>query len=118
MKEQRPSMLWIEVECWEPGTWTPDDISSDAIVTWEDGERWVASFISYKHVQTLTEKYKRTGENCSGAYFWMSEMILVDQVSRQRIEEVIGDLLRTGDFEAAFTHLPKEEAEEAGVEVR
>lgn len=43
----------------------------------------------------------------------MSEMILVDQVSRQRIEEVIADLIATEDFERVFTHIPKEEEEEA-----
>jgi hypothetical protein len=104
--------IWIEAEEWAPGEWRPEDSNTDAIVTWEDGSRWVASFFSYKNIQTLTKKNKRTGECLSGAYFWSSDMILIDQVSRQRIEEVIDHLLNEGEFEVVFTRLPSEEVQE------
>ena len=107
--EKHNYTVWIEAECWAPGTWTPDDDNTDVIVTREDGSRWRATFISYQNVQTLTEKNKRTGENLSGAYFWVRDMILVDKVSRQRIEEVVHDLINGGDFEIIFRQYPKEE---------
>ncbi len=107
--EKHNYTVWIEAEYWVPGTWTPDDANTDVIVTREDGSRWGAAFVSYHNVQTLTEKNKRTGENLSGAYFWVSDMILVDEVSRQRIEEVVHDLISEGDFESIFRQYPKEE---------
>ena len=108
-KENQKYSLWIEAECWMPGTWKPDDTDSDVIIEWENGERWVASFMTYKHVKTITEKNKKTGECLSGAYFWTSDMILIDEVSRHRIEEVILDLIHVGYFESVFTRLPNQE---------
>ncbi len=113
MEKKQKYTVWIEAENWAPGEWKPDDDNTDVIVTWDDGSRWLASFISYQNVQTLTEKNKKTGECLSGAYFWMSDMILIDEVSRHRIEDIIHDLIRVGYFESAFTQLPNQEDGEA-----
>jgi len=109
-KDDQSYSIWIEAEEWVSGSWTPDDDNTDVIVTWVDGSRWIASFFSYKNIQTLTQKNKRTGECLSGAYFWSSDMLLIDEVSRQRIEEVIAQLFKENDFEAIFTPLPSVEA--------
>ncbi len=110
-KDNQNYIIWIEAEEWASG-WKPDDANSDVIVTWADGRRWVASFISYKNVQTLTQKNKSTGECLSGAYFWASDMLLIDTVSRQRIEEVIDHLIRENEFETVFIELPREEVQD------
>ena len=94
--------VWIEAESWEPGSWVPNDANSDVVVTWEDGRRWVATFFSYNHIQTLVAKNRATGECLAGTYFWASDMILVDEISRQRIEEVIHDLIASDEFEQVF----------------
>lgn len=60
----------------------------------------------------LPQRYKRTGECLAGAYFWSTDMILIDQVSRQRIEDVIAHLLNENEFEMIFTQLPSEEVQE------
>jgi hypothetical protein len=106
--------VWIEAEYWIPGEWKPDDDNTDVIVIWDNGSRWFASFISYQNVATLTEKNKKTGENISGTYFWVSHMILIDVVSRPRIKEVIRDFIHNGSFESAFTLLPSQGDDEAG----
>ena len=74
-------------------------------MNWEDGRRWGATCVSYQNVKTLQQKNTRTGESLSGAYLWARFLILVDEVSRQRIEAVISDLLSTGQFESAFEEL-------------
>jgi hypothetical protein len=61
-------------------------------------------------VRTLVEKNRRTGECLAGAYFWAVDMILIDEASRRRIEEVIQHLLREGTFESIFKRLPPEPA--------
>ncbi|WP_445667367.1 hypothetical protein [Paenibacillus sp. FSL H8-0034] len=101
MKE-KPYTMWIEAENWADGEWDIYDDNTDVIVTFEDGSRWVASFFTYKNIQTLTEKNRRTGECLYGKYFWGSDMLLVDECSRNRIEEVIRDLIKEGDFENIF----------------
>jgi len=102
MKEKQGYTVWIEAEHWVANTWFPDNTNTDVMVSWETGERWIASFITYKQVQTLTDKNRKTGENLSGAYFWTSDMILVDEASRHRIEEIIRDLVETDYFESVF----------------
>ncbi len=106
MPQPRGHTLWIEAEEWAPGEWTPVDDNTDVIVTFADASRWVATFLSYANIQTLTEKNRRTGECLAGAYFWASDMILIDEVSRPRIEEVVQHLIQEGEFEAIFTYLP------------
>jgi hypothetical protein len=109
MEKKQSYTVWIEAEMWPAHQWTPNDGNTDVVVTFANGDRWTATFVSYENVQTLTAKNRTTGENVSGGYFWVSNMILVDAISRQRIEEVIHDLLHTGGFEYAFSLYGKEE---------
>ena len=83
------SNIWIEAEEWAPGQWTPDDDNTDVVVTLSDGSKWVASFFSYKNICSLSKNNRETGECLSGKYFWASDMILADEVSRERIEEIL-----------------------------
>jgi hypothetical protein len=94
--------IWLEAEQWAEGEWNIHDDNTDAIVTFEDGSRWVASFFTYKNIESLAIKNQQTGECLSGKYYWGSDMILVDECSRNRIEEVIEHLIFKGDFELIF----------------
>lgn len=96
-------LIWIEAEEWAPGEWSPADANSDVTVTFEDGKRWVATFFSYQNINSLTKKYQEQGDCLGGKYFVATDMILVDEVSRERIEEVISDLLGQNEFEMYFT---------------
>jgi hypothetical protein len=88
---------------WAPGQWNPVDGNTDVIVTFADRSRWVATFFSYANIATLVANHRRSDESLGGEYFWSSDMILVDEVSRTRIEEVVAHLLHEGDFKRIFT---------------
>ena len=94
--------IWIEAEECAPGEWTPADGNSDVIVTFENGERWVATFFSYQNILSLRGKDRDTGECLGGKYFCATDMILVDEVSRGRIEEVIAEMLGRKEFATYF----------------
>ncbi|MFF2092277.1 hypothetical protein [Paenibacillus sp. NPDC058174] len=94
--------IWLEAEAWLEETWDIHDVNMDVIVEFEDGSRWIATFYTYKNILTLAEKDKQTGEHLNGKYFWGSDMVLVDECSRSRIEEVIEHLLNKGDFVTIF----------------
>ena len=106
--------IWIEAEKWASGEWTPDDDNTDVIVTLDDGSRWVASFFSYRNIGSLVEKNQRTGECMSGKYFWASDMILADEVSRPRIEEIAHHLAEQEplEFRSIFRRI-EEDAEQS-----
>lgn len=95
--------IWIEAEQWAPGQWTPADDNSDVVVTFDDGEQWVATFFTYRNILSLSEENSRTGENLGGRYLAATDMILVDEVTRPRIEEVVADLLANGGFHLFFS---------------
>ncbi len=86
-----------------PGEWEPYDCNSDVKVSFEKGVEWIATFFTYKNISTLAKRNEITGECLNGKYFCATDMILVDELSRQRVEEVVSNLISEGEFESAFT---------------
>jgi hypothetical protein len=105
--------MWLAAEQSEPGTYDPADDLTDAIVTLADGTRWVASFCSYAHVDTLRRHLAASGDCLGGRYLWLSDLILIKDTSRATIEAVTRDLLRTGAFRSAFDQCPPLDLEDA-----
>jgi len=99
---KRHYSIWIEAEEWAVGEWTPADDNSDVIVTFDNGDRWVATFFSYQNILSLAEKNRDSGECLGGKYFVATDMILVDEISRDRIEEVIAEMINENDLESFF----------------
>jgi hypothetical protein len=98
--------VWIEAERWSPEDWDHHDGNTNVLVTFDDGARWGATFVTYANVASLTNKNQRTGECFSGKYFWVSDVLLVDMISRERVEEIVQHLLATGEFERVFVRYP------------
>jgi hypothetical protein len=90
--------VWIEAETWVEGEWDIYNDNTDVTVEFEDNTRWVASFFTYSNINKIIEKNKATGECLNGKYFWSSDMLLVDEISRERIEEVIKHLIDNNEF--------------------
>jgi hypothetical protein len=103
MTTDLPYSVWIEAEHWPAGEWTPDDDATDVVVTLPDGTRWVASFVAYRHVATLTARNRESGECLGGRYLWASDLVLIDSTDRASVEAVVADLLQDGGFDTAFT---------------
>ena len=97
--------IWIEAEEWAEGEWDFLNENTDVIVKFNDGARWVASFFTYRNITKLAEKNKKTGECLNGKYFWASDMILVDEVNRERIEEIIQHLIDENEFRFIFKQI-------------
>jgi hypothetical protein len=98
----QPYLVWIEAEHWAPGQWVPQDTNSDVLVTLADGSQWAATFFSYQNIQTLRDGNRASGECLGGRYLWASDMILIEEVTRERVEEVVADLIASGDFQRVF----------------
>jgi hypothetical protein len=63
----------------------------------------MATFFSYQNILSLAEKNRHSGECLGGKYFIAKEMILVDEVSRDRIEEIVSDLINENDLKTYFS---------------
>lgn len=94
--------IWIEAEVWAEGQWDIEDVNTDVIVTFSNRMKWIASFFTYKNIQTRIDENKRSGECMDGAYYWSSDMVLIDSGSKERILEVIHYLLETDKFQDVF----------------
>lgn len=103
MNKTRNIHIWIEAEEWPVGEWVIEDTNLDVIVTFSDRAQWTAHFFTYKNIQSLQEKNKKTGECMSGTYFWARDMVLIDTASRERIYELIEYLIEHNEFESVFT---------------
>ncbi len=62
----------------------------------------LSTYFTYSNIVSLTEKNKASGECLGGKYFWASDMILADEVSREWIEEIVRHLIETEEFEQMF----------------
>ncbi|QDX91506.1 hypothetical protein EEL31_16220 [Brevibacillus laterosporus] len=96
--------IWINVEQSENKNYNIYDNNVDVMVTLSDRSKWVATFFTYENITTLQQKNEKTGENMKGAYLWASDMVLVDNVSRKRIEEIVDHLLKEDEFKYIFVH--------------
>ncbi len=112
MKETNNRHIWIAAEEWAEGEWNVEDDNLDVIVTFSDRSKWIASFFTYKNIQTLREKNAKTDECMKGAYLWSSDMVLIDIASRERIYEVIDYLIENDKFESVFTRYPDVDIED------
>jgi hypothetical protein len=54
-------------------------------------------------VRTLAKRNQDSGDCLSGSYFWASDMILVDVLTRERVEEVVAHLISESEFEKVFS---------------
>lgn len=93
----------LETEFWEKYSWTPQDCNSNAWVKFENGERWVATFFTYKNILSLREKNQKTGECLNGKYFCATDMILIDEINQKLIETVIKEMIDRQEFETYFS---------------
>ncbi len=82
------------------------DDNVDVEVTKEDGSRWSATFFTVKNVSTLLTRWKASGENCGGLYFYGGrDAIVVDVVTPEVIERVVECLFSEDEFESVFARL-------------
>jgi hypothetical protein len=74
--------IWIEAEEWEEESRELEDNSTDVVVKFDKGSEWVATFITYKNISSISKKNEQTGECLNGMYFWASNLILINTISR------------------------------------
>lgn len=97
--------VWIEYENISDKPTDFADTNTDVTVSFSDGRRFAATFITYKNISSLSKKNNGTGELLSGRYFVGSYMILIENCKRDLIESVINDLIENKEFYKYFEQL-------------
>lgn len=80
----------------------PDTASeADATITFPDGSRRYATFMSLGVIQKIMDKNARTGECLGGRYFWCSDLIIIGDVGFAGMAAAVRDLVESGKIEQA-----------------
>ncbi len=70
-----------------------------------DGQSWCARLHTPESVRSILDEWRRHGERRgerSGLYFWARGVILVREITRKGVVDLVEDLMAEGDLELAF----------------
>ncbi len=81
------------------------DCNSDVIFELSDGSKWVATFFTYKNIETLRKKNQLSGECLNGTYFCATDMILISEMSDKIIKTVLDEMLSHDEIEIYCTKI-------------
>ncbi|MEO3854617.1 hypothetical protein [Acrocarpospora sp. B8E8] len=100
-------------EGYEPGTAD----QADATITFPDGSRRYATFMTLQVVQQIMDKDAHTGESLGGQYFWCSDLIIIRDIGFESMAAAIRDLVSSGFIEGACGLLdPLDDEEEVDMQ--
>lgn len=77
----------------------------DVIVYLKNGGKYIGSFLSYDAIGKLKRSHEMQNEFLSGKYFFLNNMILIDDCSEKNITQVVHHLLDEGDFKSVFKQI-------------
>lgn len=105
MKKQiRKIYLSIEKE-FGPKDINFDDDHTDVIIEMQDGNHYVASFFTFKNLDTIRNRIRNNPNFLDGKFFWVDHMIFIRDIRIETIREVIQFLMEEGDFDKVFSQL-------------
>jgi hypothetical protein len=79
-----------------------DDDNCDVIVEFNNGYTYIASFFTFKNIETLRKNFSTTGECMNGKFFWSSDMFIIDNLKTDNVKKVIKYLIDNNEFESVF----------------
>ncbi|MEF2965806.1 hypothetical protein V3851_08195 [Paenibacillus sp. M1] len=83
----------------------PEDGQVDVVVTFPDATKWISNFYTPKCIESMRRDYALKGHCLNGAYWCASSpVIIVDRITRGRIEQVIDELIAKGEFRYVFEY--------------
>ena len=94
--------LYLSIEKESNDGFDASNENTDVIVVLDNGQKYIASFFTYSNISKLKLEHKKTGEYLSGKYFRVDNMVLIENCSKENIEEVVQYLIDEGDFEYVF----------------
>ena len=80
----------------------PTNLAVDVSIIAQDGNAYIANFVTRKFIDYMFEKNIRTGECGNGIYFCMPGMVIVDEVTQLTVKKTIEDLIKNREMEEYF----------------
>lgn len=93
------------------GNYEPEEPSNDIefiTVTLSDGSKWDGTVYTFRNFAEQVGIGRKISEESGGRYYWKSKLLLVDEMRRKRVKEVVEHLLSHGEFKDIFEHVTDE----------
>lgn len=82
-----------------------EDAQVDVVVTFPDSTKWISNFYTIKCIESIRKDYLQNGHCLNGAYWCgSSPVVIVDNISRERIEQVVDELIKNAGFQYVFEY--------------
>ncbi|AUI88099.1 hypothetical protein BS333_17175 [Vibrio azureus] len=82
---------------------TNDNI--DVEIHLKDGSVYSATLFSMENITEIMESYQNTGECLNGAFFWASDMIIIQNFKLETINNIIKELVESGEYKYACSKI-------------
>ena len=90
----------LTVEYHEKGRTDYENLHTDVIVQFDNGDKYFASFMSYKKLEEMIDELRKRGEK-TGLYRVL-QTVLVKDFNNGNLLPVIEAMLTEGDFQLVF----------------
>ncbi|WP_151011216.1 hypothetical protein [Micromonospora aurantiaca (nom. illeg.)] len=77
----------------------------DVEVTLGDGSRWSATLLTLAEIRRIMERWQRTGEGLSGAFFQCADLVIVDRGGIGAAVELLSRLVNTEQIRETFVRV-------------
>ncbi|MFC4063002.1 hypothetical protein ACFOWE_32380 [Planomonospora corallina] len=85
---------------------------ADATIVLPDGTHRYATFMTLDVVGRVLDRWKSTGENLNGRYFWCSDLIIIREPGFTSMVDAVRDMITTGEIDSACSMLPPDNEEQ------
>lgn len=103
MYEISDGFLTLQIELGED---SPEAIeNADGWVSLPTGERWSATFLTYRELGRIMERWAGTGECLAGTYFTCPDLVVTRRPGVHEMFAAVRDLVSSGDHEMSLRRL-------------
>jgi hypothetical protein len=79
-----------------------ENLNTDVIVRFDNGDEYIATFFSFKNLQGMIEEHKHSKEYFSEEYYRLVNAVLVNDFNNNKLLSVIEHMMAEGDFQLIF----------------
>jgi hypothetical protein len=79
-----------------------ENLNTDVIVQFDNGDEYVAPFFSVKNLEGMIEEHKHSKEYFSEEYYKLLNAVLVNDFNNSKLLRVIEHMMVEGDFQVVF----------------
>jgi hypothetical protein len=79
-----------------------EDLNTDVIVHFDSGDKYFATFFSYKSLQNMVEADRASSDLHAEPYYRILDMVLIQDFNNGNLQPIIEAMISEGDFQLVF----------------